>query len=600
MRRVALFIHGFNSSPEAWGDLLRELSRSTDVSDDWSLRTFEYPGELLTGGADSLAPPVRQIARGLRTEIESSYRDASEIALVGHSLGGLVARTFLIEEMKRRGANLDVSRVMLVATPNEGSELAGLGTRVFHGNKQLRQLLSGSDFLSSLNSDWANLDVESDVYCRFVVAGGDEVVGGASARGRWGDDNVDLVLGRGHFDVIRPGGADDIVVGLVERFLESSVPEARVLPDPDSLVDRFRERLDQINEEMNELIPGGVYSPRHEEEKEVFRSERILTSLVEMGMPIRLAVEVVENVSDPLRERARAEETFTTRDIRQAVWGAIYSLGRDGRGSSAVETWASMYARRYGNPDRRLMVSHPDDGHTPLDYSYLDSTVVPGIFKDVTGASLPRLPDGMVSRGERDEMSREIMMAVKGIPAYTITEGALRELAVDIALEPPHPWLVGTCFMSDTVTYDLERASFWIDRVAELIGERDRRAAVHAVVEVLEHAASAWLGFYGSFLGATYLGSLDQLNYQLQSLVKGACETTWSYFRVDELPEDVERTDRTFHDVAMRIGQIRKRSRSLEPGSVGSWHDDATWFHRTVRDVIEDRIDRMGSHLILT
>jgi pimeloyl-ACP methyl ester carboxylesterase len=147
-----IFVHGLLSSPETWADVYNELRVSPDVLDTYQIWAFQYS----TG-----APFVRSAAE-LRTQLDevrsrfdpqSSHPAMRRAVLVGHSMGGLISKLMVshsgedvwnsianlplenVATDERTRANLAerlyfdphpmVQRVIFVATPHQGSALAG-------------------------------------------------------------------------------------------------------------------------------------------------------------------------------------------------------------------------------------------------------------------------------------------------------------------------------------------------------------------------------------------------------------------------------------------------------------------------------------------
>ncbi|MCP4546794.1 MAG: hypothetical protein GY835_10065, partial [bacterium] len=85
-----------------------------------------------------------------------------EVILVCHSMGGLIARQYIMEEIRRLKGNpelLDkmlVKRVLLFATPNLGADLARLGRHISNRQEQIPQLVPNCEFLENLNSSSAD------------------------------------------------------------------------------------------------------------------------------------------------------------------------------------------------------------------------------------------------------------------------------------------------------------------------------------------------------------------------------------------------------------------------------------------------------------
>lgn len=108
--RPLLLVHGYGCSRGAWA---------------WMRRRLEAAGYVVA--TVSLSPPTTSIDRLIpalarRVEEVCAVTGAEKLTLVAHSMGGLVCRGYLA----RFGAG-KVDRLITVATPNFGTELARVG-----------------------------------------------------------------------------------------------------------------------------------------------------------------------------------------------------------------------------------------------------------------------------------------------------------------------------------------------------------------------------------------------------------------------------------------------------------------------------------------
>jgi pimeloyl-ACP methyl ester carboxylesterase len=86
-----VFIHGLYSDPITWVDTVNELRAESDLDHRYQFWTFRYP----TGGAilDSTSAFRAQLVHA-RNEFDPAHSDPAldQMVLIGHSLGGLVAK----------------------------------------------------------------------------------------------------------------------------------------------------------------------------------------------------------------------------------------------------------------------------------------------------------------------------------------------------------------------------------------------------------------------------------------------------------------------------------------------------------------------------
>ncbi|GEK55465.1 hypothetical protein PES01_23100 [Pseudoalteromonas espejiana] len=72
---------------------------------------------------DSIGESVEDVLAQTTTQINACISNASKIHFVGHSLGGLVIRAYLQNNVTVLNNNT-LGKVVLIGTPNKGSELA--------------------------------------------------------------------------------------------------------------------------------------------------------------------------------------------------------------------------------------------------------------------------------------------------------------------------------------------------------------------------------------------------------------------------------------------------------------------------------------------
>ena len=136
-RPPLLLIHGYGCSRAAWWWQRRRLEAA-----GWVVATINL--EPIYTSIENYVEPVEQ-----RIDEVLAETGAERLILVGHSMGGLVARAYL----RRKGAE-KVLRLLTLGTPHAGSELAKIG---FGENG--RQMVPGSAWLEALNSE--GLQVET-------------------------------------------------------------------------------------------------------------------------------------------------------------------------------------------------------------------------------------------------------------------------------------------------------------------------------------------------------------------------------------------------------------------------------------------------------
>jgi pimeloyl-ACP methyl ester carboxylesterase len=133
-RKSVVLIHGLDDPGQVWQNLAPEL-----VKEDYNVWLMHYPND----------QPVVESARLFCEKLqELKQQGISRISIVAHSMGGLVSREMLTSpgieynKIAKKGRAPEVIALIMVGTPNHGSQLARL--RIFTEMRdQLTRLAKG-------------------------------------------------------------------------------------------------------------------------------------------------------------------------------------------------------------------------------------------------------------------------------------------------------------------------------------------------------------------------------------------------------------------------------------------------------------------------
>jgi len=136
-----LLIHGYACNSGYWLPMSKQLTRAGISHYGIDL---EPPGAAI----DDFAPQVHAAVERLRAE-----SGGKQVVIVGHSMGGLVARAYL-----RKHGDAHIARVVTLGTPHHGTALAQFGPG---GNAV--QMRRGSAWLDLLNA--SDADLQRELFC---------------------------------------------------------------------------------------------------------------------------------------------------------------------------------------------------------------------------------------------------------------------------------------------------------------------------------------------------------------------------------------------------------------------------------------------------
>jgi hypothetical protein len=219
LKQLILFVHGLGGHPsQTWGRFPEFLESLPEIRERFNIATFSFPTMIFRLPFLRKTPKLQELAASLATYIR--YCDHYRVNLICHSLGGLVARRYLIEEVKI-GRPLIVPRLALFAVPNNGSDLAKVAGHVSWRNQQLSQLCRDADILEMMNQDWSTFRVQEKVRTKFIIGTQDAIVDRFSAARTWGNQDTETIGEVGHRAIVKPERLTDLSVKIVHKLLLS-------------------------------------------------------------------------------------------------------------------------------------------------------------------------------------------------------------------------------------------------------------------------------------------------------------------------------------------------------------------------------------------
>ncbi|MCF4008835.1 alpha/beta fold hydrolase [Rheinheimera sp. UJ63] len=132
---LVVIAHGFGRSDWAMWRLAQRLRNAK-----YNVCLLDYA---------TIGQSVSAVLAETTKQIDACVHQASEVHFVGHSLGGLVIRAYL-QNNKHKLENIKMGNVVLIGTPNKGSELADYlnGSWLMHiGGDISRALMTGNNSL---------------------------------------------------------------------------------------------------------------------------------------------------------------------------------------------------------------------------------------------------------------------------------------------------------------------------------------------------------------------------------------------------------------------------------------------------------------------
>lgn len=222
-------IHGFGSSPATW-ERLNAIWCADEQLRDLRIHPFGYssPKRPLLPLSMTRVPDYDDVAQTLATEYTVALAEASDVAIVTHSQGGLILQRFLAWMLDQgRGRELArIRSIVMLACPNGGSEYLRSVRRVLgfglHAQARSLKVLDRkvADAKRTVLERIVNAAGVDDRQCRIpfhVYAGdSDRIVTSASAQDAFPGAGT---LAGNHFSILDPDAAGNHTAETVKYHL---------------------------------------------------------------------------------------------------------------------------------------------------------------------------------------------------------------------------------------------------------------------------------------------------------------------------------------------------------------------------------------------
>jgi predicted ATPase/pimeloyl-ACP methyl ester carboxylesterase len=209
-----VFIHGFGGrAEETWGAFPRLLAENREL-DEWDIFGVGYSSRLRLDAAFWAGDAgLSALGYYLRTILTvPPLNRYGKIALVAHSMGGLIAQQALLDA----DTSSRVSHLFLFGSPNSGVQKANF----FSGLKrQVRDMRAGGEFITTLRADWSAAYPDETPFKIRVIAGERDAFIPEDSVFAPFPDAARFVVPGDHVTMVKPDRSDSVAVQLVTRDL---------------------------------------------------------------------------------------------------------------------------------------------------------------------------------------------------------------------------------------------------------------------------------------------------------------------------------------------------------------------------------------------
>lgn len=217
---LLLFVHGLSGESEDTFGNIPKMLQSDSSFDGWAMKPLGYaPIVQPKLGKDIWGAilDIDKISGYLKTSLTYKFKNYDRIAIVAHSLGGIVAQKAILsldEDARKR-----ISHLIMFGTPSEGIAPEVLSKQ---WNKKYSELSSEGEFITTLRRDWdQTFNGTYPFKIKVAASPHDEYVAVESCHKPFAKEHCEFVDGK-HLMMVKPKDEKDDAYNLILNTLSGS------------------------------------------------------------------------------------------------------------------------------------------------------------------------------------------------------------------------------------------------------------------------------------------------------------------------------------------------------------------------------------------
>lgn len=279
----------------------------------------------------------------------------------------------------------------------------------------------------------------------------------------------------------------------------------------EQLIENQTNFLTSLDDKMYSNYGRKIYSSKYNC-KEEFSSEKIVSSLLKIGIPYRMALQVTEAAVDYLISPEFKRKHFgdiKTEYIRNSVYFAICNLPCDDEKQFDKNEWAGKYARRYGHNDLQLVICDVNGVDINISHTFISDTIIKDMFYRVTGSNDCYMA---FPRTEIDDIATSILDFLKECDVYALQYECLINILMEIASREPHPYIVTMESRERVLIYHNNKLEKHLKKLL------DKEAEYITILETLYHSSALLISMYTNVIGYLETSPITILNQSISRM----------------------------------------------------------------------------------
>ena len=319
-QNLILFIHGFTGSLSTWknanGIFFPALVlEDSNIYENFDVACYEYFTALTNLFAKSKEKyrflknlfkgvthkkeknlEINELANNLSSHLRISLDQYENIFIVAHSMGGLITKTLIINELENKNYT-KVRFFASLAVPHLGAEKATLGALI-SSNLQIDNLRPVSEFIGTLNEKW--IKISPKISTKYFYGSYDQHVTKASAIAIENVEKDIISVPEDHNSISKPEDEKSITLKAVVKFIKEAFQNIELEGLSYQKIDDSEQYDDELF--VIKLIIANIDSDVTNNAKELFLNAECARKLLKSKYDLKRLEELFENIYQLYRD----------------------------------------------------------------------------------------------------------------------------------------------------------------------------------------------------------------------------------------------------------------------------------------------------------
>ncbi len=319
-KNLILFVHGFTGGDSTWKNKNGSsfpglLLDDPNIAESFDIATYEYFTTLIDLFANGKEKyrffkdlfsgrthkkernlSIQELSSSLSSHLRFTLEQYDRIYVIAHSMGGLIVKNLIVNELKRDG-HTKIRFFASLAVPHLGAEKATLGSLI-SGNLQIDNLRPVCEFIGELNQNWVALYEKPST--KYFYGSYDAHVTKVSAVAIDNKKKDIISVDEDHSSISKPESKSSVTVTSITLFLKELCQHTTLADSGYRKLENCKQYDDELF--VVKLIIAGIPEHTTANAKELFFNAEYARKLLRSKYNKMRLIELFENIRELYRD----------------------------------------------------------------------------------------------------------------------------------------------------------------------------------------------------------------------------------------------------------------------------------------------------------